>query len=151
MTSLDRTRAIAVAALLAALTACSMLEVEAPKPAPVQAVIQKPGQKVVRVSADNNGASVVLEPSQLLVVSLATSISSGLEWAPVDLKPGVLRVQGSRFDSSMRPIDYEEGTGLTVWQLQAQAPGSVALKFDLRRPHSLDAAMQTVTFNVSVK
>jgi len=149
----DQTHSVAalvLAAMLAPLAGCTTPEM--PKPAvATQAVIQKPGQKTIRVSSENSGASIVLEPSQQLVVSLALKVGTRLEWSLVDLKPGVLAVQSSRFEWSSRPADFDAGIGVSIWQLKVDAPGSVVLKFDLRRPHSLDPAQETVTYDVTVK
>jgi predicted secreted protein len=144
-----RVRVLVLVAMLATLDACG--SVEAPKLPVAQAVIQKPGQKIVRVSIDDSGADIVLEPSQQLAISLELKVRTGLDWSLVDFQPGVLAVQRTRFEPSSRPIDYEQGIGYSEWQMKAEAPGRVTLKFDLRRARSLDPPAQTVTFNVSVQ
>jgi hypothetical protein len=135
--------------LLTQLAACSTTDL--PKPAVVQPVLQRPGQKSVTVTADNTGSAVVLDPAQELIVELDIPATTNLEWSVVDLKPGVVSVTSSKFERALRNLSAEESGGSTVFHLKAEAAGTVALKFDLRRARSLDPAVQSVTYAVTVK
>ncbi len=134
---------------LVLLAACATAE--RPKPPVVQSVVQSPGQKSVAVSGEQSGASIILEPAQELVVNLPIDGTAGREWTLVDLKPGVLVASGSKFERALRNANVDEADGATVWRFRAEAPGTVALRFDLRRPHSLLPAVQTVSFSVTVR
>jgi predicted secreted protein len=135
-----------VAALLAA---CATPEKpKAPPPPPPVAAV---GQRMVLVSDANAGAAVALESTQELIVRLPTEGAAGLEWTLVDLKPGVLTLLSSKFERALRNTNVEEAAGATVWHFRPQATGSVALKFELRRPRSLQPPTQTVGYDVTVK
>jgi predicted secreted protein len=134
----------------ALLAACSTPE-KTKTPPPASAVMS-PGQRQVTVSETNAGASVMLESTQELSVRLVDAPTSGLEWSLVDLKPGVLALMGSRFERVVRHDNNDDGSsGVVVWRFTPQAPGVVTLNFALRRPHSLLPAVQTITYDVSVK
>lgn len=132
------------------LSGCST--VDKPKPAPVQAVIQSPGKATVTVSDADGGALIVLERSQELVVRLAITGSGNADWAPVDLKPGVLRVvSGPIFERKLLNAADDPMDGSTVWRLRAESPGSLTLQFDLRRRYSLGPSARSLSFPVTVK
>jgi predicted secreted protein len=146
-----RCSAVAMGVVFALAGGCS--SAPAPKPpAPPPARIEQPGKKAITVSVAESGASIVLDRSQELLVRLPTSPTSRLEWAPVDLRPGVLTVRRSGYDETAWSPSVEQGTaGTAYWDLIPQAAGQVTLRFDLRQPHRLDAAVQTVTYTVIVK
>ena len=131
----------------ALLAACATPEKPKAPPPPVAAV----GQRLVAVSDANAGAAVTLESAQELVVRLPTEGAAGLEWMLVDPKPGVLTLLSSKFERALRNTNVEEAAGATVWHFRPQAAGSVALKFELRRPRSLQPPTQTVGYDVTVK
>ena len=133
----------------AALAACA--GPEAPKAPPPAAPVSNPGHRSVTVSNENAGASVTLESNQELIVRLPVGATAGLEWSIVDLKAGVLTLLSSKFERALRNTNTEEAAGATVWQLKPQAAGTVTLNFELRRPHSLLPAAQTVTYQVTVQ
>ena len=131
--------------------ACSTPE-KTPPIAPVQRVVQSPGRVAVSLTETDAGASVVLETGQALVVRLPTVATANLEWSVVDLKPGVLTVLGSVFERSLRNSGSgDESEGTTIWRFKAEAAGSAALRFELRRPRSVQPAVQTLSYSVSVK
>lgn len=137
---------------LALIGACATTDT--PKPLVARSAIQAPGKAAVTVSAADDGASVVLESTQELRVDLPNTpyaVAGNLEWSVVDLKPGVLAVLGSRFERTGRNDNPSESAGVTVWRLKPQAPGSVTLKFELRRARSMNAPQQAVSFDVIVK
>ena len=137
---------IAAAAVLAA---CGTPE--APKAPPPVPPVASPGHRSVTVTEQNAGASVTLESSQELIVRLPVAATAGLEWSLVDLQPGVLTLQNSKFERALRNTNTEEAAGSTFWQLRPQAAGNVTLNFELRRPHSLQAAARTITYRVTVQ
>jgi predicted secreted protein len=141
--------AVPLALYVALLGACSTPEKI--KPVVVQAVVQNPGERVITVTERQSGAAIVLEPAQALVVRLATEVTSGRDWLLVDLKPGVLNAPDSTFERLPRNLDDSQSVGTTEWRFKPVAAGSVVLTFELRRPHSLAPAAQTVTFAVTVK
>ena len=122
-----------------------------PKAPPPPPPVASPGQRVVTVSDANAGAGVTLESAQELVVRLPIGPATGLEWSLADLKPGVLAVQGMKFERALRNTNVEEAAGATVWHFRPQASGVVTLSFELRRPHSLQPPSQTVSYDVTVK
>ena len=150
VTRAPRKRASVALLALALLAACGAFDT-APKPAPTPSVVQGPGKKTISVADDAAGASIVLEPAQELVVSLAFDPASGREWRLVDPKPGVLELRGVRFERAHRDAKDEGSAGATVWRFVAQAPGSAALSFELRRPRNVEPATRTVSYSVTVK
>ena len=142
---------LALSMALALLAGCGTAEKKAKPEVAPPSLIQAPGQATLTVSADNAGAGIVLERTQALVVRLPLVFTTGLEWSLVDMKPGVLASQGQKFERLPRNVDLNEVGGTSVWRLVPEAAGSVALNFQLRRPHSLVPATQTVTYNVTVK
>lgn len=122
-----------------------------PKPVVAPSLVQSPGQKSVAVSQDKSGASIVLESAQELIVSLPLDLSTGSEWRLADLKPGVLALQSANFVRALRNTNDDGGAGATVWRFLPAGAGDVALKFELKRPRSLDPAVRTVTYIVTVK
>lgn len=142
-------RAVSMSACLALLAACGAPEKA--RPVAVQAVVQRPGQASITVSERQSGAAIVLERTQALRVRLPTDVTSGRDWALIDLQPGVLAPQGSKVENGMRGPVADEYVGAVVWRFVPQAPGTVTLTFELRRPHRVGAAAQTVTYRVTVK
>ena len=144
-------RTLALGIALALLVGCSTADKPKPKPVPLQPVIQNPGKAALTVKDTDNGASIVLERSQELIVRLAVAGSSGADWTLVDLKPGVLRVvSGPTFERALRSVADDPSDGSSIWRLHAEAPGNVALNFELRRPHVLGTA-RTLSYPVTVK
>jgi predicted secreted protein len=142
-------RTLAPGIAFALLVACSTADKT--KPVQVQPVIQNPGRAALTVNDANNGAAIVLERSQELVVRLAVAGSSGMDWSLVDLKPGVLRVvSGPTFERAALNVVDDPSDGSSIWRLRAEAPGTVALNFELRRPHVLGTA-RTLSYPVTVK
>ena len=148
MTHVSRLRTTAAAALALLAAACAMPE----KPVPVAPlpVVQSPGKRLVSVSAAQSGAQVTLDKAQVLVVRLPLGVAAGVEWSLVDLKPGVLSVQGAKFERELRSSNDEESSGAMVWHFVPAASGTVTLNFDLRRPRRLDPAVRTVSYIVTV-
>ena len=140
---------LAALLLLALAGACSTPN--KPAPAVARKTVESPGKKVVAVSDEQAGAAVVLEREQELVVSLPLAAPDRREWLLVDLKPGVLAAPSSKFEHALRNVNEGEAAGATVWRFKPEAAGSVALRFELRRPRSLEPAVQTVTYDVTVK
>ena len=144
-----------LALLLAALAALALhsgcAKADRFKPLPAPTLIQAPGKPSVTVSQDRAGARIELERAQALVVRLPVRVSGGLEWSLVELKPGVLRPQGPTFERALRSTDADEAAGASVWHFVPEAAGSVALNFQLRRAHSTAPALQTVTYDVTVR
>ena len=133
----------------AALVACAAPEKpQAPPPTPS---IARQGQRLVSVSDTDAGAAVTLASAQELVVRLPIEPAAGLEWSVVDLKPGVLTLVASRFERLPLSVNADESKGTTVWRFMPQAAGVVALRFELRRPRSLQLATQTIVYDVTVK
>jgi predicted secreted protein len=142
-------RTLVLGMALALLFGCSTTD--KPKPVPVQPVIQGPGKAALAVSDTDNGASVVMERSQDLIVRLPVRGSSGRDWSLVDLKPGVLRVvSGPTFERTPLSVADDPSDGRSIWRLRAEAPGNVALNFELRRPHVLGTT-RTLSYPVTVK
>jgi len=138
---------LALAAIL--LTACSTPEAtKTPLPPPA---IANPAQRALTVTSENTGAGITLESTQALIVRLPIRATAGLEWSLVDLKPGVLAMQSSKFERALRNAGPGEDNGDVVFRLAPQAAGTVTLNFELRRPHSLLPAVQTVSYDVIVK
>ena len=137
-----------VALAAALLAACSTTDAPKPPPPPVAG---SPGQLIVNVTEANAGASVAIERGQTLVVNLPIRITTGFEWSLVDLKPGVLTVLGPTFERSTIFADDSEAGGTMMWRLKPEAAGVVKLNFELRRPRRLEPAVQTITYDVTVK
>jgi predicted secreted protein len=136
-------------ALAVLLSACAAPDIPpAPPPRPE---VAHPGQRMVTVTDANDGARITLEPAQSLIVRLPVDVVAGMEWSLVDMKPGVLVAGGSRFERKLRSDSVGEAEGFTVWQMAPQGVGTVALRFDLRRPRSLQPAARTVRYDVVVK
>ena len=152
MTNHSRVRtALALGLTLGLLLVVGCSSTDKPKPVPVQPVIQGPGKAALAVKDIDNGASIVMERSQELIVRLPVRGSSGLDWSLVDLKPGVLRVvSGPTFERALLSVADDPSDGSSIWRLRAEAPGNVALNFELRRPHVLGTA-RTLSYPVTVK
>lgn len=140
---------LALAALLASLAACS--GAAKTKPVVVQPLIQAQGQKSITVADDKSGAAVVLDRDQALIVRLPVTAPFVYEWSLVDLKPGVLLLHSAVFERAALDVNAEESAGAMVWRLRGEAPGSVGLRFELRRPRNVAAAVRVVDFAVTVK
>ena len=138
-------------ALATALLAACSTTPELPKPPPPPRVLQAPGHKVLILTDADAGASVVLEPAQMLMVRLPIGASAGLEWALADMKPGVVSVTSSKFERALRNNTNDDASGASVWQFKPDAAGTIALTFELRRTKTLLPAVQTVTYSVTVK
>jgi predicted secreted protein len=151
MTNLPRMRAALALGMTLALLLAGCSTADKPKPAPAQPVIQGPGKAALAVTANDSGASIVMERSQELIVRLPLRGSSGADWSLVDLKPGVLRVvAGPTFERALLSVADDPSDGSSIWRLRAETPGQVALNFELRRPHALGTE-RTLSYPVTVK
>ena len=99
---------------LAFLGACGTTE---KAPAPPPALIQKAGSAAITVTEADAGAPIVLERGQLLVVRLAVAGNQNPDWVVIDLKPGVLRALGSRFELVVSD-GYDYPNKHTGWPFQ---------------------------------
>ena len=140
----------ALLALLATLVAACAAG-DKVKPVVVQPVVTAPGQKVVTVTAGQNGAVIELGLEQELVVRLATNVTSGREWSLVDLAPGVLGVNGPVFERDLRTANPGEAAGTSVWRLRPMAAGAVTLRFEYRRPRKVEPVAEVVTYAVTIR
>ena len=143
----------ALLALLATLVAACAAG-DKVKPVVVQPVVTAPGQKVVTVTAGQNGAVIELGLEQELVVRLATNVTSGREWSLVDLAPGVLGVlgvSGPVFERDLRTANPGEAAGTSVWRLRPMAAGAVTLRFEYRRPRKVEPVAEVVTYAVTIR
>jgi hypothetical protein len=150
MTTPQRARNVAAASLTTLLLA-ACASTEAPKPAAPQATIEAPTKAWVGVTDAEAGARIVVARTQTLVVSLAVAGNQNSDWSVVDLKPGVLRPAGSKFERALRDTDAEESAGSTVFRFMPEAAGEVTLGFELRLPHAVGAPLRTVSYAVTVK
>ncbi|MDO9352413.1 MAG: protease inhibitor I42 family protein [Solirubrobacteraceae bacterium] len=136
------------------LGACASSDTK-PKPPPPQKVFQNPGKAVVTVAPNaGSGASVVLESTQELRVELANSswsVANNYDWVVAEVDTAKLSPLGSRFERSARDVNPLESDGITTWRIKPLAPGQTTLSFGLRRPYSTGAALQTVTFDVTIR
>jgi predicted secreted protein len=143
----------ALAALTAGLlAACSTAALN--KPPRVAPTIEQPGREVVTLANAESGTTVLLARPQVLVVRLLlehADSTAGLDWALVGGSRGVVVGGAPSFEHPVRQTDGDDAGGTVVWRFTTQAPGSVSLQFDLRRPHSLDPASRSLTYSVTVK
>ena len=146
LTSRAHSSLVLAAVLLAACSTPEATKTPLPPPA-----IANPAQRALTVTDENTGAGITLESAQALIVRLRVRATDGLEWSLVDLKPGVLAMQSSKFERALRNAGPGEDEGDVVFRLAPQAAGAVTLNFELRRVHSLQPAVQTVSFDVIVK
>jgi hypothetical protein len=144
-------RALFIAGLLA-LDACST--VGEPKPAPPPPRIELPGRHLVTIGEREAGATIVLDAAQELTVRLPLddlAVTAGLDWLLTDIKPEVLSNGPSKFEVATRDGSSDGLRGDVVWRFTPQAAGSTALRFELRRTHSLDPPTRIATYVVKVK
>ena len=142
-------RGLAGTSMLVLLAACA--SGEQAKPVVVQPVVRAEGQRSISVTAEQSGAEIELGREQELVVRLATGSTDGQEWSLVDFAPGVLNATGPKFERDLRSTTIDDATGTSLWRLRPSAPGTVALRFEYRRPRRLDPATQVVTYRVTVR
>ena len=114
-------------------------------------IISEPGRKVVRVGLDQAGARIELGIGQQLQVRLLTRVSATPEWSLVGHAPGVVDVQGPKFEPDTHSYISGDVEGDTVWRIRPTAAGVVTLRFEYRRPRNTAPAVQVVTFDVAVR
>jgi hypothetical protein len=147
-----RARTAALLAAACGLVAACATGDKLPKPQAAPALIQNPGKPRLSIEESDNGASIVLERTQALIVRLPRRVADSAEWTPVDLRPDVLAVvSGPGFEPTPGDAVSGEPSGLSVWTLRAVGPGSVTLDFALRRPHSRAPALRSARYAVTVK
>lgn len=140
---------LSLAVALTVLAACGTADKT--KPAPVPSLIQSPEKRSITVTDQNDAATILLGPTQELIVSLHLGVLKGREWSLVDMKPGVLAAPAPRFEREGLDANWNDAEGAMVWRFKPQAAGTVALRFELRRPRDLTPAERTVSFTVTVK
>ena len=128
----------------------SPFEDKAAAKAPVQ-TISNPGRKVLLVGLDQAGARIELGLDQQLQVRLLTKVALAPEWSLVGHVPGVVEVQGPKFEPDARGNISGEVEGDTVWLVRPTAAGAVTLRFEYRRPRNTAPASQVVTYDVVVR
>ena len=114
-------------------------------------IISEPGRRVVRVGLDQAGARIELGIAQQLQVRLLTRVSATPEWSLVGHVPGVVDVQGPKFEPDAHSNTSGDVEGDTVWHIRPTAAGVVTLRFEYRRPRNTAPAVQVVTFDVAVR
>jgi hypothetical protein len=117
----------------------------------VQRVIEAPGKSTLQVSLADANARITLDRGQTLAVRLAVAGADHADWSVADLKPGVLKSLGSNFERAPRNLVVDEADGSVLWRFAPEAPGTVTLRFELRRPRKLEPPRQTVNFTVTVR
>lgn len=148
--------AIALSAAVALSAGCSIFA-DRSGPPPPKAEIRAMAFRAVTVSDADSGAPIALAASQPLSVRLATTVVGGLEWSLVEQQPaGVLAVvpapggAASVFERALRGTDID-AAGDVVWRFRPLAAGTTSLRFELRRPRTLDPAERVVTYIVTVR
>jgi predicted secreted protein len=119
-------------------------------PVVVQPLVKSAG-KSVTVTNVQSGAAVELGLDQELIVRLATAVTNGQQWSLVDPASGVLVAVGPTFERDLRNNTLDDATGTSVWHLKPVAAGTMALRFELRRPRNVEPAKDVVTYNVKVR
>ena len=142
-------RSAASALMLVLLCACAAGD--KPTPVPVQPVVKAAGNRAVVVTLEQSGAKVELGLGQELVVRLAVEGTDGREWSLVDLAPGVLNATGPKFERDLLGTTTNDASGQAIWHLKPSAAGTVALRFEYRRPRNVAPAVQVATFTVTVR
>jgi hypothetical protein len=152
MTHLSRAdRALLLLSLpVIGLAGCSSFEAR-PVAAPAPVVISQPGKAALTLTEAGNGARVVLDSAQTLVVSLEVAGNQNNDWVLIGLPAGFTVVTGPRFERAVRSPGADEFSGSTVWHLRAGAVGEYPLLFELRRPRSTQAPLQSVVYTVVVQ
>ncbi len=140
---------LSLAVALTLLAACGTADRAKPVVAP--SLIQNPEKRSITVSDANDGATILLGPAQELIVSLRLGVLQGREWSLVDMKPGVLKAPAPKFEREGLDVNWNDAEGAMVWRFKPEAAGTVALRFDLRRPRNVAPADRTVTYTVTVK
>ena len=157
LSATTRHRRLLLALVPLALAGCSMFgkaastadEKTAAKPAP--SLIRQPGAKTVVVGVvDAGGANIELARDQELTVRLPDTVAGGYEWSLAGFMPGVLDVQGPKFERGRRDGASSEFEGNAVWQFKPATSGMATLRFELRRPNNTAAAIQVVNYTVTV-
>jgi predicted secreted protein len=141
--------ALPLAVALTLLAACGTADKT--KPAVVPSLIQSPEKKSITVSDRNDGATILLGSTQQLIVSLQLDVLKGREWSLVDMKPGVLLAPPPKFEREGLDANWNDAEGAMVWRFKPEAAGTVALRFELRRPRDLALPERTVNYTVTVK
>lgn len=121
-----------------------------PVPAPVP-TLQSPGRASITVRDDASGSTVVLDRNQELVVRLPDAVIAGTAWSLVGLKPGVLNLRATGFERPQSSPDGADAAGTRIWRFQPEAAGTLAIQFDLKRPQSVEPAVRSVTYTVTVR
>lgn len=151
MTHFSRARRAALLVLpLGLLGACGVFN-KAPAPAPVQVVLERPGKAQLEVNDAQNGARVVLDTTQTLVVRLALAGNQNPDWSLAEAPPGVFGISGPRFERASRDMNDGQADGETVWRLQPGKTGEFGLRFELRWPHSTRPPLRVVSYTVVVR
>jgi len=134
--------------LLALLGACASGDKAKPV---VQPLVKAEGKRSVTVTAEQSGATIELGLDQTLVVRLATGSTGKQEWSLVGLAPGVLNPVGPTFERELPSNTDNVASGSSIWRLQPTAAGKVDLRFEYRRPRSVEPATDVVTYVVKVQ
>lgn len=137
-------------AALAAALAAALLLAACATPEERERRIDTSGHVVVLTAG--SAPELTLRMDQELKISLAGEPTFGLEWTLAEMKPGVLAQQGPRsFEREGLVTNFGQGAGSDVFRFKPVAAGATTLKFDYRRPHSLEPASRSVSFTVSVQ
>jgi inhibitor of cysteine peptidase len=107
----------------------------------------------VEVGDGDNGGQVTLEMSQVLVVTLESSPTTGSGWQLVANEDGILQQPGETEFKQRRGTGIMMGApGKEILRFKATAPGETTLELVYRRPWETDVAPEkTYTLSVTVR
>jgi predicted secreted protein len=107
----------------------------------------------VTVTERDTGRDIELRAGETLRLRLAANRTTGYRWHASGVEDGYLSVpQPPEYVPDQASPRVAGAGGIEVWQLRAQRPGTVVLRFDYRRPFEMQKPpAKTVSFTVHIR
>ncbi len=147
-----RTRTLAVlcvVGLLPLFAGCGRQEKVAGGP---QEKVVTPQQKVITLTAQDNGRTINAAVGDRVVLSLAGNVTTGYDWKIAAIDPAILQEAGdSTYKQDQAPSGMVGVGGTRTWSFNVKATGSSPLTLEYRRSFEPDSQPAAKTFTVIIK
>jgi inhibitor of cysteine peptidase len=99
------------------------------------------------------GRDIGLRAGETLRLRLAANRTTGYRWHASGAEDGCLSVpQSPEYIPDQASPRVAGAGGIEVWQLRAQRPGTVVLRFDYRRPYETQKPpAKTLSFTIRIR
>lgn len=107
--------------------------------------------QAIKLSAENDGQTITLEPGAEFTVILESNPTTGYMWAVTAIDEAIITSTSNKYVGDPAPEDITGMGGREIWKFQAVGSGATTLQMEYRRHWEPDQPDDTFTVKLAVK